>query len=75
MSIAGVVMQVALRAVYARSVDQVPLEEHFWASSSTIKLTFGITILALGFAAFVGGLWMGRSRPRVVAMTGGASTR
>ncbi|HET7478665.1 MAG TPA: OFA family MFS transporter [Rubrobacteraceae bacterium] len=64
-------MQVALGAVYAWSVFQKPLEAHFDASSSTVKLTFSITILALGFAAFAGGLWMAKVGPRMVAMTAG----
>jgi len=71
-AVAGVVMQVALGAVYAWSVFQKPLLEHFGASSSQVKLAFSITILALGFAAFAGGLWMGSVGPRIVAMTGGA---
>lgn len=70
-AVAGVVMQVALGAVYAWSVFQIPLEEHFNASSSTVKLTFSITILALGFAAFLGGLWMRAAGPRVVAVAAG----
>ncbi len=64
-------MQVALGAVYAWSVFQQPLMDHYGASSSTVKLTFSIAILALGFAAFAGGLWMGSAGPRIVAMTGG----
>lgn len=64
-------MQVALGAVYAWSVFQIPLEEYFGASSSAVKLTFSITILALGFAAFFGGLWMRSSGPRTVAIAAG----
>jgi OFA family oxalate/formate antiporter-like MFS transporter len=64
-------MQVALGAVYAWSVFQVPLEEHFGASSAAVKLTFSITILTLGFAAFFGGLWMRAAGPRVVAIAAG----
>ena len=70
-AIAGVVMQVALGAVYAWSVFQIPLEEHYGASSSAIKLTFSITILTLGFAAFFGGLWMRSAGPRIVALAAG----
>ena len=70
-AIAGVVMQVALGAVYAWSVFQIPLEEHYGASSSAIKLTFSITILTLGFAAFFGGLWMRSAGPRTVALAAG----
>src|SRR3712207_1538529 len=64
-------MQVALGAVYAWSVFQIPLEEHYGASSSAVKLTFSITILALGFAAFFGGLWMRSAGPRTVAIAAG----
>jgi MFS transporter, OFA family, oxalate/formate antiporter len=64
-------MQVALGAVYAWSVFQIPLEEYFGASSSAVKLTFSITILALGFAAFFGGLWMRSAGPRTVAIAAG----
>ncbi len=68
---AGVIMQVALGAVYAWSVFQKPLVEHYGASSSTVKLAFSITILSLGFAAFAGGIWMGSVGPRIVALTAG----
>ncbi|MDP9485923.1 MAG: OFA family MFS transporter [Actinomycetota bacterium] len=70
-AIAGVVMQVALGAVYAWSVFRKPLADHFGASVSQINLTFSIAILTLGFAAFFGGLWMGKSGPRIVAVTAG----
>lgn len=72
-AIAGVVMQVALGAVYAWSVFRVPLAEAYGegTSVSAVNTTFSISILALGFAAFFGGLWMGRSGPRIVALTAG----
>ena len=68
---AGVVMQVALGAVYAWSVYRDPLSQQYGASVTAVNTTFSITILALGFAAFFGGLWMGRSGPRIVAITAG----
>ena len=68
---AGVVMQVALGAVYAWSVFRIPLSEAYGASVSQVNLTFSIAILTLGFAAFFGGLWMGRSGPRIVALASG----
>ena len=73
-AVAGVVMQVALGAVYAWSVFRVPLAEAYGegTSVSAVNTTFSISILALGFAAFFGGLWMGRSGPRIVALTAGA---
>jgi OFA family oxalate/formate antiporter-like MFS transporter len=68
---AGVVMQVALGAVYAWSVFRDPLSQQYGASVTATNITFSITILALGFAAFFGGLWMGRAGPRIVAITAG----
>ncbi len=70
---AGVVMQIALGAVYAWSVFRVPLAEAYGSgtSVSAVNTTFSIAILSLGFAAFFGGLWMGRSGPRIVALTSG----
>lgn len=71
-AIAGIVMQMALGAVYAWSVYRVPLSEAYGgASVSAVNTTFSISILALGFAAFFGGLWMGRSGPRIVALAAG----
>ena len=71
-AVAGVIMQVALGAVYAWSVFSDPLaQEYGGASATAVNSTFSITIFTLGFAAFVGGLWMGNSGPRVVALTAG----
>lgn len=70
-AIAGVVMQLALGAVYAWSVFRVPLTEEYGASVSQVNLAFTITIFVLGFAAFAGGIWMGRVGPRTVAITSG----
>jgi OFA family oxalate/formate antiporter-like MFS transporter len=71
-AIAGVFFQVALGAVYAWSVFRAPLAKQFGWSISEITLTFTISIFVLGFAAFLGGLWLNRKGPRVVALTGGA---
>ncbi|MCA1740656.1 MAG: MFS transporter [Actinobacteria bacterium] len=68
---AGVVMQVALGAVYAWSVFRKPLSEAYGTGVSDVNTTFSIAILSLGFAAFFGGLWMNRSGPRIVALTSG----
>jgi MFS transporter, OFA family, oxalate/formate antiporter len=65
-------MQVALGAVYAWSVFRIPLSDAYGTSVSAVNTTFSIAILALGFAAFFGGLWMNRSGPRVVALSAGA---
>jgi OFA family oxalate/formate antiporter-like MFS transporter len=68
---AGVLMQVALGAVYAWSVFRAPLVKQFGWSISEVTLTFTISIFVLGLAAFLGGLWLNRKGPRVVALTGG----
>src|SRR5580698_6530897 len=68
---AGVLLQVALGAVYAWSVFRKPLATQFNWSIPEVTLTFTICIFVLGFAAFFGGLWNVRSGPRVVAITGG----
>jgi OFA family oxalate/formate antiporter-like MFS transporter len=70
-AVAGVLMQVALGAVYAWSVFRVPLTRQFGWSASEVTLTFTISIFVLGIAAFFGGLWQNRKGPRVVAVTGG----
>jgi len=68
---AGVVMQVALGAVYAWSVFRVPLVKQFGWSISEVTLTFTISIFVLGISSFFGGLWLNRKGPRIVALTGG----
>ena len=70
-AVAGVVMQVALGAVYAWSSFREPLTDNYGTSVSAVNLTFSIAILSLGCSAFLGGLWMGRSGPRIVAITSG----
>ncbi len=68
---AGVVMQVALGAIYAWSVFRTPLVEQFGWTISQVTLTFTIAIFVVGFATFGGGIWMRRSSPRVVALAAG----
>src|SRR3982074_297990 len=70
-AIAGVFFQIALGAVYAWSVFRVPLTKQFGWSISEVTLTFTISIFVLGVAAFLGGLWLNRVGPRIVALTGG----
>jgi OFA family oxalate/formate antiporter-like MFS transporter len=68
---AGILMQMALGAVYAWSVFKTPLMKQFHWSSPDITLTFTICISLVGIAAFFGGLWLNRKGPRIVALTGG----
>ncbi len=64
-------MQVALGAVYAWSVFRKPLSDYYGTGVSEVNTAFSIAILALGFAAFAGGVWMNKSGPRVVALAAG----
>jgi len=64
-------MQLALGAVYAWSVFRIPLAKQFGWSIPEVTLTFTVSIFVLGVSAFFGGLWLNRSGPRLVAMTGG----
>ena len=68
---AGVVLQIALGAVYAWSVFRTPLTTTFHWTIPQVTLAFTIAIFTLGIASFVGGLWMRTVGPRVVAMTAG----
>lgn len=70
-AVAGVLLQIALGAVYAWSVFRLPLAKQFGWSISEVTLTFTISIFVLGVAAFFGGLWLNRRGPRIVALTGG----
>src|ERR1043166_9498448 len=70
-AVAGVIMQIALGAVYAWSVFRVPLAKQFNWTIAEVTFTFTISIFVLGVAAFFGGLWLTRGGPRIVALTGG----
>ncbi len=70
-AVAAVVMQLGLGAVYAWSVFREPLSTHYGTGITQVNVAFFVAILLIGFAAFVGGRWMQRSGPRIVAITGG----
>ena len=70
-AIAGVVMQIALGAVYAWSVFRIPLTKLYGWTIPEVTFTFTIAIFVLGFAAFGGGIWLRRAGPRTVALTAG----
>src|SRR6202790_613342 len=67
-AVAGVLMQVALGAVYAWSVFRIPLTQTYGWSVSQVTVAFEVAILVVGFAAFSGGVWMRHTGPRPVAM-------
>jgi OFA family oxalate/formate antiporter-like MFS transporter len=64
---AGVLMQLALGAVYAWSVFREPLSKEYGASVSEVNVIFTLTIVFLGVSAYFGGRWMERVGPRRVA--------
>jgi len=68
---AGVLIQIALGAIYGWSVFVKPLQTLDHASKTEVNLTFSIALVVLGFAAFCGGLWMARVGPRPVGVTAG----
>ena len=67
-AIAGVLMQVALGAVYAWSVFRIPLTRTYGWGISQVTFAFELAIMVLGFASFAGGLWMRKTGPRPIAM-------
>src|SRR5579859_7497055 len=70
-AIAGIIMQVALGAVYAWSVFRNPLTQSYGWTVPQVTQIFELTIFVLGVAAFAGGLWMKRSGPRGIATIAG----
>jgi|SRR5579871_241301 len=70
-AVAGIFLQMALGAAYAWSVFRIPLSKAYGWSISEVTATFLISWFFLGVSAFLGGIWMRRRHPRVVAMTAG----
>jgi MFS transporter, OFA family, oxalate/formate antiporter len=68
---AGVLMQLALGAIYGWSVFVTPLQRLNGWSQTQVTLTFTIALFVLGLAAFGAGLWLERRGPRVVGVTAG----
>ena len=70
-AVAGVCMQMSLGSAYAWSVFRIPLIKQFGWTIPQVTLTFTIAFFLLGATSFLGGIWMNRKGPRVVAMTAG----
>ena len=68
---AGVCLQMALGSAYAWSVFRIPLAKQFGWSIPQVTLTFTISFFFLGCTSFLGGLWLNRKGPKIVAMTAG----
>jgi OFA family oxalate/formate antiporter-like MFS transporter len=65
---AGVLMQIGLGAVYAWSVFRIPLTKTYGWTISEATFAFELAIFVLGFASFIGGLWMRKAGPRPIAV-------
>lgn len=70
-AVAGVCLQMALGAGYAWSVFRIPLVKEFGWSIAQVSATFTVCWFFLGCTSVLGGLWMNKSGPRVVAMFAG----
>ena len=70
-ALAGVCLQMALGSAYAWSVFRIPLSKEFGWTISQVTSTFTIGWFFLGCASVLAGLWLSRSTPRKVAITGG----
>jgi MFS transporter, OFA family, oxalate/formate antiporter len=67
--VAGVCMQMALGAGYAWSVFRIPLSKLYGWTIPQATLPFTICWFFLGCTSVLGGLWLNRKGPRIVAVT------
>ncbi len=70
-AVAGVCLQMALGAGYAWSVFRIPLVKTYGWSIAEVSATFTICWFCLGCTSVLGGVWMAKSGPRIVAMFAG----
>ena len=70
-AVAGVCLQMALGAAYAWSVFRIPLVKEYGWSIAQVSFTFNIAWFFLGSMAAIGGLFLNRLGPRIVAVIGG----
>jgi OFA family oxalate/formate antiporter-like MFS transporter len=68
---AGTGIQVCLGSVYAWSFFQKLLSAQYGWTQSQVAWTFSTAICFLGLAAAVGGAWLPRIGPRILALSGG----
>jgi len=70
-AVAAVLMQICLGAVYGWSVFVKPLIAQQGWKLTDVSLTFTLAIVFLGVGTVIGGLWMDRAGPRLVATVAG----
>lgn len=72
-AMAAVLMDMAFGTIQAWSVFRNPLMETYGWTISEVTLAYTLHYAVFGFAAFLGGLWIGRSGPRTVGLAAGGS--
>jgi MFS transporter, OFA family, oxalate/formate antiporter len=70
-ALAAVCMQICLGAVYGWSVFKLPLMHAEGWKETSVQLNFTIAIFVLGIGTIIGGLWMDKAGPRIVASAAG----
>lgn len=70
-AMAAVLMDMAFGTIQAWSVFRNPLMETYGWTISEVTLAYTLHYAVFGFAAFLGGLWIGRSGPRTVGLAAG----
>ncbi len=70
-AVAAVIMQICLGAVYGWSVFVHPLMDLGHWTLTQVSLTFTLAIAFLGVGTVIGGLWLDRVGPRLVASVAG----
>ena len=70
-AVAAVFMQICLGAVYGWSVFKKPLMTGEHWSETSVQFNFTLAVLVLGIGTIIGGLWLDKAGPRIVATTAG----
>ena len=70
MAIMAMFLMVCLGTVYAWSYFQTPIMEGFGWNNAQVSLTFSFAIFFLGVAAAIGGVFLPKVGPRVLAVGG-----
>lgn len=70
MAIMAMFLMVCLGTVYAWSYFQIPIMQQFGWNNAQVSLTFSFAIFFLGVSAAVGGVFLPKLGPRVLAVSG-----